>query len=579
MKKQIISKLLIFVLIALLCVQAFSAFAVAEENDGSEPIIVVAGSDFQAETLEEGLGNVKKIITSIKRGGYDHFDGFLFCGDYSREYSKMDAEIAALKNTVMTEFGKETDENMVFLKGNHDPNTSSGLAKSGANDSEHYGVFVINESDYMWYNKSEIIIKNIAKKLDSYLKEKSENGYDKPIFVASHLSLAYSKRTYRDGDGKFAKHIFDVLNKYGESLNIIFMYGHNHNNTYDNYVGGTTVYLTKGDEIFISKLGEQTATPEKYTLNFTYLNAGYVSSPYCLNNEISMTVFEITDNEVVVKRFNDTKQIALKTKGEWTKDFDETAEFYGTDDSYLLTEYKGSDFVGLGASDNGIEVISKKLKKLKATISSENKNSDVYTAYTMLGLEGEGYTAGEEALIKMALPEGFNAKLPVFIKVGDAAEYTVVTPENGRLVFETDKLGAIELVQTKKFSVGKGVSAYCFESFGTVEAGESAQSAVLGKIYLVSNYKVEIADVTASMLKDKNGNPVAMTGGTYTDLDVYRDGDVIFSGYTLTVTAGEPVATEGETSYVLIICIASAVVVALAIVVAVVIIKRKKQAK
>ena len=575
MKTNILAKLLVFTLTAFLCLQSVSLFAFAEDVEG-EPIIVIAGSDFQAETLEQGVDNVKKLSNSIKRGGYDHYDGFLFCGDYSREYNKMDAEIAALKNTVMTEFGKETDENMIFLKGNHDPNNSKGLTKSGANDSEHYGVFVINESDYMWYNKSEIIIKNIAKKLDAYLKEKSENGYDKPIFIASHLSLAYSKRTYKDGDGKFAKYIFDLLNKYGEKLNIIFLYGHNHNNQYDDYLGGTTVYLTKGDEIFISKLGKPTETTEKHTLNFTYLNAGYVSSPYCLNEEISMTVFEITDNEVVIKRFNEAKQIPLKTKGVWAESLDETAEFFGATDDYLLTEYKGSDYVGLGATDNGVTVISKKLTSLKADVEKRSEGTDAFTAYLTLKLEGTGYTAGEKALVKMPLPEGFNAKTAVFIKSGDGEDYNAVFPENGRLVFETNKLGKIDILQAKPFSVGSGVSSFCFEPAGNIEASETAASTDLGKLYLVSKYETETVEITASMLKDKNGNPVPMTAGVYADLDVYQGEKVIFSGFTLSITANEE-AENGDMTAVWIIIAVVAVVAATTVVI--MIVKRKKTSK
>lgn len=51
------------------------------------------------------------------------------------------------------------------------------------------------------------------------------------------------------------------------------MYGHNHSNGWDDYLGGAAVYLAKGDNINIAQ-GSQTNYKEE-TLNFTYMNAGY----------------------------------------------------------------------------------------------------------------------------------------------------------------------------------------------------------------------------------------------------------------------------------------------------------------
>ena len=85
----------------------------------------------------------------------------------------MDAEIKALKDEVKSKFPSVNGSDMVFVKGNHDNAGTKSLSKSGANDSKHYGVFVIHESDYMWYNKYEGVIKSTAEKLDAYLKEKS----------------------------------------------------------------------------------------------------------------------------------------------------------------------------------------------------------------------------------------------------------------------------------------------------------------------------------------------------------------------------------------------------------------------
>ncbi len=443
---------IVIILTMLLSILPFSSAAATET---SEPIIVIAGSDFQADTPQDGAANVKSIISAMKQDGYNNLYGFLFGGDYNTDYNAMDEEIAVLKDAVKSEYSDLDDSNMVFVQGNHDPADSVGLSPSGANDSEHYGVFVIHEDDYMWYNDDEATVKNTADNLKAYLKEKSDNGYKKPVFIASHLSLAYSKRTYNDGDGMYAQYLFDVLNEYGDKLNIIFMYGHNHNNVYDDYLGGTTVYLTKGDEIFISQLGNKTATPNKYTLNFTYLNYGYVSSPYCLNNAISMTVFEINDETVSVKRYSAGGQIALKTKGAWASSLSETAEFYGTTDDYLNTEYSGTDYIGNGIYKNGVEVINPNLTQLTVDLSSTNPQPDFYSAYTGYDIATAGYATGESALVKIKIPDSFDLSKPVFIKSSKTGDTSAFFDQDGKLIIKTLALGSFEIYQTNGTEIAR----------------------------------------------------------------------------------------------------------------------------
>mgnify|MGYP006982437861 CR=1 FL=1 len=64
-------------------------------------------------------------------------------------------------------------------RGNHDEAGAAGLAKSGDNDpsSGKYGVFVINEDDYMWYNNDEATIKRTAENLRNYLNHKLAVGF------------------------------------------------------------------------------------------------------------------------------------------------------------------------------------------------------------------------------------------------------------------------------------------------------------------------------------------------------------------------------------------------------------------
>ncbi len=256
-------------------------------------------------------------------------------GDYSYGYSDnqntLSGHLTYLKNAVEGVYGTSLHE--TYVQGNHDrnPQGTGGLTGPGAHDADGYGVYVIDEDDYMWYNNDEARIQQTATNLGVYLAAKVAEKYTKPIFVVSHLPLHYSMRTVRDGDGQYANYIFDVLNAAGENgLNIIFLYGHNHSHGWDDYLGGSRVYLAKGDEIVIGQ-GSKTSYATK-TLNFTYMNAGYTGY-YSYNGDdkidsamgesapLTMTLFKITDTQVTVSRYGRNGKEALKNKGESKCDY------------------------------------------------------------------------------------------------------------------------------------------------------------------------------------------------------------------------------------------------------------------
>ena len=159
-------------------------------------------------------------MDSVKtNSGFSSADGFLFCGDYSKTDRVLKDNIEGVKQLKNTVSGFVPDENIVLAQGNHDyaPGTA-GMSPSGNNDpaSVKYGVFVINEDDYMWYNSDEQRIIETSRQLEEYLDDKIDKKFSAPIFVVSHLQLHASMRTQSIGDGKHANYIFDVLNSAGE---------------------------------------------------------------------------------------------------------------------------------------------------------------------------------------------------------------------------------------------------------------------------------------------------------------------------------------------------------------------------
>lgn len=314
-QKHTTGKKLLALLLALVMMLSLLPTSVLATD--SEPTVVIAGSDFQNPNGNDaGARTVTNILTQIKKA-----DGFLFCGDYDystvNNQARTEAGITALKNAVTGTYSTLTDDRMVFVQGNHDAATANGLATSGVHDADEYGVFVINEDDYMWKNSDKSRIQQTANNLQSYLDAKVTAKYAKPIFVVSHLPLHYSMRTKYDGDGMYANYIFDVLNEAGANgLNIIFLYGHDHSNGWDDYLGGSCVYLAKGKNINIAQESKMNFHTE--TLNFTYMNAGFTG--YYENNNgaddtLTMTAFQIYSDRVVVSRYSAAGVHNLKCVG------------------------------------------------------------------------------------------------------------------------------------------------------------------------------------------------------------------------------------------------------------------------
>jgi len=325
-------------------------------RNGKTPLAVVyAASDFQPEgdQFSASQAVMENIIDQMINAGYTEVDGALFCGDYSNigdtwnssetnSVKYNDVGVRAIDSVLKDEdkwglisnlnklsslLSKDNaGDDVVYVQGNHDPVDTIGLDSFGANDTARYGVFVIHEDYFQWYQNgngdgnttdAQTAAKETAEALKVYLQGKVDAKDNRPIFVASHVPLHFGYRTTsaKSGDNIYAKYLFDVLNEYGKELNIIFLFGHNHSSTYDDYLGGAAVYLPAGDKVRIPNLGSTTSSTE-YTLNFTYMNAGYLGyyGGKC-TTKLSSTVFEIYEDKVIVARYGESGAANLKDKG------------------------------------------------------------------------------------------------------------------------------------------------------------------------------------------------------------------------------------------------------------------------
>lgn len=389
---------------------------------GDEAVVVIAGSDFQDPGGDSaGAKNVTAILTAMKVK-HPTANGLIFCGDYDKKLPDRDilSSINALKSAVKDVYDSDLDE--FFVQGNHDQvaQGSNGLTGPGAHDTEDYGMYIIDEDDYQWSSgANEKTIKATAAKLQTYLTEKVNAGYTKPIFVASHVPLHFTPRT-QEGDGKYAKYIFDVLQSAGESgLHIIFLYGHDHSQGWDNYLGGAAVYLAVGDNINIAVLGSGT-TYTKNELKFTYMNAGFTGyyadwePDTDINNTDSgvdktktMTVFTITDDKVKIERYDANGVHDLKSEGKQNVMHSDDR----TNPPLNTTVYRSPQYIALGnggtsdiemtdltdsASDIRVTAKGTGLTVTAASTEATYGNIEKYVAYD---IEVADFVTGSEAKV------------------------------------------------------------------------------------------------------------------------------------------------------------------------------------
>ncbi len=156
-------------------IQAIAELFRPEPKVPDDALVFLACSDLQHSSGHEtAVQTVKAILGEIRDAGYDRVDGAFFCGDYNWDFDGSVPGLYTLRKAVQREFRGLEVEDFIVVQGNHDPSDTPGLAPSGANDTADFGVFVIRNDDYMWYNKKKQPVNDVSERLRAYLDEKIE---------------------------------------------------------------------------------------------------------------------------------------------------------------------------------------------------------------------------------------------------------------------------------------------------------------------------------------------------------------------------------------------------------------------
>ena len=262
----------------------------AEEEAGPLATVFFA-SDYQPEAgFDAPADTLRALLKAAKMDGKT-IDRIVICGDYTNDrvlhdyQLSPDESIEEIRGIAKEEFSGMSDDDMIFVQGNHDRMTEQ-ITESGLHDEGDYLIYVLNtEEDFPWkQGKKSGCLAKVTKSSEA-MKECFDDlirkGETRPVIIAGHVPLHFTARTsskHSTGDNLYSSLIFDVVNEAAGSLDIVYMYGHNHSKGWDCYMGGSSVFKTAGDTILIPSFNEykiDTDTYSEETLRFTYLNAGY----------------------------------------------------------------------------------------------------------------------------------------------------------------------------------------------------------------------------------------------------------------------------------------------------------------
>lgn len=324
-------RLLSLLLTLALLLSCLPSAACAQED---KPVVLLLASDYQNYCYTPGYNRFyyddtpiadqprtvefQSILDAVAADGAS-VDVALLVGDYT-DHFQSDGDGAHCSGdgirqikSMLTETLGVAPESTVFSQGNHDYEGAEGIAASGLqpyDEDDAYLVYVINEGQFPYSQKTasyESLVSATAKTVREDLDELVTSHESRPIMLLCHVPLHYSAR-YNGKDNTYADLIFDAINESAEELNIFFFYGHNHSGSSADYEadwGGAVNYVARGQALDVNCAGHGKAGTNMQTLNFTYLNAGYVGySTSAVNNTKTVSVLSVYSDRIVISRYD-----------------------------------------------------------------------------------------------------------------------------------------------------------------------------------------------------------------------------------------------------------------------------------
>ncbi|MCQ2438128.1 MAG: hypothetical protein MJ099_07005, partial [Clostridia bacterium] len=222
-------------------------------------------ADFSSSLPADTQESIERLDSLINKASEDfggiYFDSFISCGDNGDGNKSIvsGAFWDHVGKVIETAASNEHVLNTFFVLGNHEwhngnytRDTTNAVAKQFRQNG-----YVEEHDDYVLYSfgseeDSNVFVAEDIAKLDSYL---ATAPTDKPIFVVSHFPAHNYEQEMTLGED-----VISTLTKYGDTHQLVFLWGHNHDEEDPHY---GIVYT---DEL------------DGQPINFTYASGG------CLND-------------------------------------------------------------------------------------------------------------------------------------------------------------------------------------------------------------------------------------------------------------------------------------------------------
>lgn len=550
--KKILSVLL-SVLIVVLTIAPFVASA-AKSSDAYA--VIFTASDFQHSDCYD---NLTEMMQAAKNDGItEKPDAFIFGGDYTSGSEDPAIQVPKVTETVQAVYSEYNEDNLVYVQGNHDA-ASTVLTPTGFYEYENFVVYVINEDDFKTGQADrtnyDVTVKNLANNVASKLLELKQSGDTRPVFVATHVPLHHSSRSSY-GENLYSKYLFDVLNEYGQHLDIIFLFGHNHSSNYDDYIGGAVNYIAKGEEMRVpipdvAQMGANGYTEEE--INFTYMNYGYVGYSSNANSSTStstltMGAFELCPTTIEITRYTTsgvytTEEIVrinpqttdpyVKVTGDTTGKQGDSGVIYGVASNIENPTYSwsssNSSVVKVLSAGKNAQVIYAGQGTADVTFTVTDENGNAYTKSITINVSASS-TYSPDAVLKKGSSDVDGQKLKFYdVTYGNgfmldgsftgfgkkannvttswvSTDPSVATVENGYVTFVSSGETTINYVVTDgTTTITKSVNLLVSRASKPVETFALTTTFEPGKQYIIAN--TNVAGSTMVM-----GTPSSETG-------------------------------------------------------------------
>jgi hypothetical protein len=435
---------------------------------GMIPALIVCTGDWADDYYSESHAGADDDLAALKESTYNDYilritalvggiDIVFVAGNHDNSDAARDASIAA-------DLGADIDENGVgvIYNSNYD---SDSVGTSAAND----GLIVFGINFDALVDKSYASgysYDNVLPKLEAFLEDLLPKYNGELVVISSHAGLhklSGDGATAKDYNINNASKVVELLNEYGQYMDILFLFGHDHSK------GESELFLEPGETITTVKDyngGGDNMITDEVVINFSYGHAGYITDNIGGKERYSF----VTWNDEVISRIMTVADGTSSTENDLTKTIDRVvipvANATDPEKNYLGASLSISDaallkiLANYARDDGSLDV----LLTAESRNLSDTELLNLQDAIAKLGDKASGLKYGAYLDISLIVNESTDvtetdSPLSLSIEVPDNLyktnyKYSIIRYHNGVAeILDTQQDGKTLTFETDQFSL------------------------------------------------------------------------------------------------------------------------------